>query len=529
MGYGIYKNLICPEFHKEFTPQKHQEFVRDYFINSPYKGLLLFHRLGSGKTCSSIIIGDALLKSKIKNIEFVYVFTPGSLRQGWIEEYCGKCGDSEDNLYSKYIFITYNYNVSKGLPENFNNSLVIIDEVHNFINSVKNSSKTSTLIYAKLMSSNCKILALSGTPIFDKIYEFSLLGNLLKPNTFPPIIENGKFNKDKFMDLFEIDKITGDLKVKSQALFNENLKGIISYFPGASQEFYPTLIEEPILEIYMSPDQDKKFVKEYYNELEFLYPPDKKLQFRDPIKYKRQMQMYILKYKRLQSRQVSNFYYPKSAYDEKLKSDINWKGKKPDLLYPLGWINKKFFKNSQLKNIYSPKMAKLFENILNNFNSKHMVFTFFKELSGVNLMKSILQMCGLKSEVYSGDLSDSARRKLLKIYNSKENRYGDLIKILFVTDAGAEGINLLETGHVHIFESDVRENKLQQAIGRAVRYKSHYDMPKELQKVHIWRYWSINKDGLSIDKELYEKGQIKLNTFNQFLQILIHNSIEMNL
>ena len=39
----------------------HQKIVRDYLnIYSPYRGLLLFHGLGSGKTCSSIAIAEGL-------------------------------------------------------------------------------------------------------------------------------------------------------------------------------------------------------------------------------------------------------------------------------------------------------------------------------------------------------------------------------------------------------------------------------------------------------------------------------------
>jgi hypothetical protein len=37
----------------------HQEIVRDYMnLYTPYRGLLLYHGLGSGKTCSSIAIAD---------------------------------------------------------------------------------------------------------------------------------------------------------------------------------------------------------------------------------------------------------------------------------------------------------------------------------------------------------------------------------------------------------------------------------------------------------------------------------------
>jgi len=33
-------------------------------VNSPYKGILLYHGLGSGKTCTSITIAENLKKEK---------------------------------------------------------------------------------------------------------------------------------------------------------------------------------------------------------------------------------------------------------------------------------------------------------------------------------------------------------------------------------------------------------------------------------------------------------------------------------
>lgn len=523
MPRGIYSNFECPKDHPKFTPQEHQKFVRNYFINTPFKGLLLFHRLGSGKTCSSIIIADALLK--LRNIDKVYVFSPGSLRQGWINEYCGVCGDE---LLKKYTFVTYNYGVANSLPENFDNSLIIIDEVHNLINSVKNQSKTAVVIYNKLVDSDCKILALSGTPVFNNIYEWPILGNLLKPGSFKPVIVNGNLQKDQFMDLFNIDA-EGYLTVKDKAAFDNAVRGIISYFPGLGGDAYPELVVEPIVKSVMTADQAAIAFNKANNE-QFIInkgPPPPSLKLRDPAKYEFDRIMYIMAIKRILSRRPSNFLYPKFIRD----LEENEQSAPEDALVSKGgWIEKDLFSDGQLRKEYSKKVYDLLQNILNNFNSKHMVFTFFKTRSGVNLIKAILDMCGgIRSAVFSGDLSDKQRQSLLKKFNSPENRDGDIIKVIFVTDAGAEGITLLETEHVHILESDVRENKIQQAIGRVVRYKSHVNMPKNRQKVHLWRYWSVYPDksnGKSIDEKLYKEGQIKLNTYNSFFDLLIENSIE---
>ena len=79
-----------------FQVMTHQQIVQDYLnLHSPYRGLLLFHGLGSGKTCSSIAIAEGLKTSR-----GILVMTPASLRRNYIEE-LKKCGD---DLYRKNQF-----------------------------------------------------------------------------------------------------------------------------------------------------------------------------------------------------------------------------------------------------------------------------------------------------------------------------------------------------------------------------------------------------------------------------------------
>ena len=81
---------------EEFSLMAHQKIVRDYInLYTPYRGLLLFHGLGSGKTCTSIAIAEGMKTSKQ-----VIVMTPASLRMNYIEE-LKKCGDT---IYRKNQF-----------------------------------------------------------------------------------------------------------------------------------------------------------------------------------------------------------------------------------------------------------------------------------------------------------------------------------------------------------------------------------------------------------------------------------------
>uniref|UniRef100_A0A6C0EZA3 Helicase C-terminal domain-containing protein n=1 Tax=viral metagenome TaxID=1070528 RepID=A0A6C0EZA3_9ZZZZ len=98
------EQISCdPAANAEFSLLTHQKIVREYLnIYTPYRGLLLYHGLGSGKTCSSIAIAEGL-----KTYKNVIVMTPASLRRNYIEE-MKKCGDDiyKKNQFWEFIPIT---------------------------------------------------------------------------------------------------------------------------------------------------------------------------------------------------------------------------------------------------------------------------------------------------------------------------------------------------------------------------------------------------------------------------------------
>ena len=90
------KSFSCDDRDEDFTLLTHQKIVTDYMnIYTPYRGLLLYHGLGSGKTCTSIAIAEGM-----KNNKKIVVLTPASLSTNYMEE-LKKCGDQ---LYKKVQF-----------------------------------------------------------------------------------------------------------------------------------------------------------------------------------------------------------------------------------------------------------------------------------------------------------------------------------------------------------------------------------------------------------------------------------------
>jgi len=228
----------------ELTP--YQKLVRDYLlIETPYRGLLVYHGLGTGKTRSSIAVAESLMSNKK-----VYVLLPATLAdnyrseirksgdpvyafdQHWeeksirseedrekakalgiTEEFLDKNGvyyttvqdanpnfrnltraqqklieaQIEDVIDSRFTFINYNgissLNIDRLLPSEhmFDDSVVIIDEVHNIIGSVSNERDIRTKLYTYIYKAkNCKVVALSGTPVINSPHEIAFLMNLLR-------------------------------------------------------------------------------------------------------------------------------------------------------------------------------------------------------------------------------------------------------------------------------------------------------------------------------------------------------------
>jgi len=189
---------------RDTTLLQHQLVVKEYLsLYTPYRGLLLYHGLGSGKTASSIAVAEGLKSSKQ-----IIVMTPKSLRRNYLEE-IKKYGDplfrqaqhwqkvrTQDNeqiilalstvlglstdwvrshksvwlakpgekanyhrfrkdatrkkidaqidamIQNKYKFINYNGLRGTNFPDiSFDNSVIIVDEAHNLVSAIVNKLK----------------------------------------------------------------------------------------------------------------------------------------------------------------------------------------------------------------------------------------------------------------------------------------------------------------------------------------------------------------------------------------------------
>lgn len=99
--YKQVKEVTCDSLALKFELLPHQQLARAYInMDTPYRGVLLYHGLGSGKTCTAIAISE-----NIKAHKQIVVMTPKSLEMNFLQE-LKKCGDSMYSLYQKWIWTT---------------------------------------------------------------------------------------------------------------------------------------------------------------------------------------------------------------------------------------------------------------------------------------------------------------------------------------------------------------------------------------------------------------------------------------
>jgi len=77
---------------------------------------------------------------------------------------------------------------------------------------------------------------------------------------------------------------------------------------------------------------------------------------------------------------------------------------------------------------------------------------------------------------------------LKKRFEGKSNLKGEILKTLFITSSGAEGITLKNVRNLHIVEHHWSEIRIDQVIGRVSRFNSHAALPEEERIVEVHKY-----------------------------------------
>ena len=99
-----------------------------------------------------------------------------------------------------------------------------------------------------------------------------------------------------------------------------------------------------------------------------------------------------------------------------------------------------------------------------------------------------------------------------------------------ISPAGAEGINLNNVRQVHILEPYWNEVRIEQVIGRALRFCQHKDLPQEERKVDVFRYKMVRKNRKeTTDEKMESISRKKNNLLLSFIEAVKEASVDCEL
>ncbi len=135
----------------------------------------------------------------------------------------------------------------------------------------------------------------------------------------------------------------------------------------------------------------------------------------------------------------------------------------------------------------SPKVEWIINKLKGNSKGQYVIFSHFITM-GIKPIMNHLDKKKIKYASVTGDMTIKERTNAVNEYNNGN------IKILFISMAGSEGLDLKNTEFIIILEPSWNESSNEQIIGRGVRYKSHEKLPKSKQVVTIYKLYCIKSD-----------------------------------
>jgi superfamily II DNA or RNA helicase len=508
-----------------FKLQPQQLFLRDYFKSSSSgKGILIYHKIGAGKTCTAITIAEEF-KKKMD----IIVVLPAALIGNFKDELRSECGNymtadertdlkelsPRDTIYKETLkkaderideyYTIYSYHKFVELCHSnkikLKNTLLIIDEVQNMISENGPFYKNLKKVIDK-SDSKSRIVLLSATPMFDKPDEIALTLNLLKDKEMPVGTD---FNTE-FLKPITSENGT-DYDVRNADKFSAFLKNKISYYRGAQPQSFPKTIFN-VVRCKMEPFQYKSYRTIMDEEVRGGFMGNDILKL--PVNFM------------LGPRMLSNIAFPNKKIGEK------------------GFAS---FSGSNLKKHNITKYSKKFYKILNKINKAEgptFVYSNFKDLGGIRSMIQYLEYHGYKSyntfgpgkkryAVWSGDEHHNVKEEIKYVFNKKENADGSKIKIMLGSPSIKEGVSLLRVSQVHILEPYWNMSRMLQIIGRAVRFCSHKDMPRDRRQVEVFLYLSTYPGEKTTDEYVWSVAKKKQSLINKFEKLLKESAIDCTL
>jgi len=488
-----------------------QKIIHDFVLGDPHnRGLVIFNETGFGKTITAASIAMDLRESRD-----IVVLAAKSLQSNFKQGLHKYIKLNEPNVTSvaidamidaQFNFVSINASnmmdqmnkVDKTCEEiqhektlgiisdaDLDGKFIIIDEAHNLFNSIVSHSKNAYRLYEAIMNANdIKVVFLTGTPIVNDPFELVPAYNMCAGWEVLPT------DYDEFYRLF-IDKKNNQMINRNK--FMNRIYGLTSYYGSWYQTGGIRMVDKLIKRKHF-PDELPLIIEKVpmSHEQYSIYMSARDVEQDTSSKFKKGVVKNVAMRKpksdgssyRVHSRLACNYAYPadaKQAIDVSDKSQ-GVQAKHGRTKKDISLLTKEHLTRLDM---YSPKMAKILANIGLIKDRTQVVYSSFVSGEGIGIFARILEANGWTQygkctepssscyAIFSGNIQVDERDDIIERFNSNDNAGGKYIRLLLLSGAGSEGVNLQNCAAIHIMEPYWNWNRMIQVIARTVRYRGH--------------------------------------------------------
>ncbi len=545
-----------------------------YLVYSKQRGMLVFHGTGTGKTCMAAqaienfikftkveetMRRDSTQRAHIKPKVFVVLPPKKSLDENMRDELANSCPtlikelvdksrgkamkvDMANRIINKYVtiisYISLAHRLKKG-TETLDNSILLMDEAHNFLESKTQYAKEYKFLYERVRATKaCKVMLMTATPIYKSLSDLSKLLNVIRLDSEAKLPEtDAEFLKQYF-----------DGNTLNKQKFMRDVMGNVSYvnLENDLSVFAEKVVMNPIV-THVSDDhyskwlESKKVDDRRYGLSETTTVQD--LVFKDNKAFKNRETGYFkhssgvnntpLAY-RAHNKWPAKFgvvgdllaKYPKSKifiYSRHKAQGANAIGL--FLENELGWdrmSNNRQDHGANAPRYFNPLAKELGQIIPGKIeNSESNTRQASQALIRQHVKKPYKGFI-----VLNNGTSRNESKRSLRLFNDAHNKDGNACRVFIGDEAYGEGVSLMACSVVICLEPPYSFQNFQQIVARAVRHCSHQSLPRPW-KVDVYTLVS-NKDEqhFMTDELLVKFSEENQNILQQVINSVREGSIE---
>jgi SNF2 family DNA or RNA helicase len=426
--------------------QPHQIRVIDRLNDQ--QGLVVAHGLGSGKTLSSIAAAEALGMPTA-------VLVPASLQANYQKEIEKHTDEPPSNISVSSLQRA----ILRGTADVPETGLLIVDEAHR----IREPGTKGHRILRQTPAE--KRMLLTASPVYNRPSDISALVNIAAGEKILPS------NKSDFEAKYV------KLKKTNPGFFARVFRGIK---PGDTPILTNTKELEPLLKKWVDYHENPKGKHFAKRTDEYVHVPmsDKQQEVYDAlldqapawVRYKVKKGLPPSKQ---EAQLINSFLTTQRQVSGNVRPFVE--GMSPEEALPHAAKANEAFKR--------------FKSQLNT-NDRHKAVIYSNYLdAGLEPYEMLLKKNKIPYGTFTGQTKRKTRNQMVQDYNAGK------LKALLVSSAGGEGLDLKGTRQIQILDPHWNNEKIEQVIGRGIRYQSHSHLPKSEQKVNVERYLATTRPG----------------------------------